>query len=369
MSGCWKRLPPAAAVAVATAQSAAEEHQRQRLAAAEAERSRWARELHDEALQGLASLRLVLATTEHTGEPAAIAAANRQAIGQLEVDIANLRALITELRPAALDQLGTAAAIEALADRLARTGLDVDVSIDLAYEQGRATSRHSPELETTIYRIIQEALTNATKHGSATRAVVEVIEDDRSVRISVRDNGTGFDPTTKSDGFGLVGMRERATCSADRYASTPIADGELPSPQCCRRSATRPATSSPAPEPSAESTGCRREAICCRLSVPVTSPASRWPGGRPGRARLRRRRGQERRRDRPQVRPRGPADDHHIAPDIAADGADGDVQVQELDPRREAGVPPAATGRRPPPFRWCSSPATYRALADGSYTF
>jgi len=235
-----------AAVPGATAQSAAEEHQRQRLAATEAERSRWARELHDETLQGLASLRLVLATTEHTGEPAAIAAANRQAIGQLEVDIANLRALITELRSAALDQLGTAAAIEALADRLARTGLDVDASIDLAYEQGRATSRHSPELETTIYRIIEEALTNATKHGSATRAVVEVIEDDRSVRISVRDNGTGFDPTTKSDGFGLVGMRERATCSADRYASTPIADGELPSPQCCRRSATRPATSSPA---------------------------------------------------------------------------------------------------------------------------
>jgi signal transduction histidine kinase len=199
-----------AATAVATAQSAAEERDRQRLAATEAERSRWARELHDETLQGLGNLRLVLATAQRTGELEAIAAANLRAIGQLELDIANLRALIAELRPAALDQLGTEAAIQALVERLTRNGLDVDVSIDLAYEQGRETARHRPELETAMYRIVQEALTNATKHGRAGRAFVELIEDDHNVRITVRDDGEGFDPTTKTDGFGLLGMRERA---------------------------------------------------------------------------------------------------------------------------------------------------------------
>jgi signal transduction histidine kinase len=89
------------------------------------------------------------------------------------------------------------------------SGLDVDTSIDLAYEKGRATTRPPPELETALYRISQEALTNATKHGDATRAVVEIQEDDRTVRLSVRDDGRGFDVAAQTHGFGLLGMRER----------------------------------------------------------------------------------------------------------------------------------------------------------------
>ena len=79
-----------------------------------------------------------------------------------------------------------------------------------ATHQGRATERHTPELETTLYRVVQEALTNATKHGRAGCAVVELTEGDRDVHVTVRDDGEGFDPATKSDGFGLLGMRERA---------------------------------------------------------------------------------------------------------------------------------------------------------------
>lgn len=97
-----------------------------------------------------------------------------------------------------------------MADRAARTGLAVDVSIDLAWEQGRATHRHTSELETAIYRIVQEALTNATKHGHASRAVVELTEADRGVDIRVRDDGNGFESAAQTEGFGLVGMRERA---------------------------------------------------------------------------------------------------------------------------------------------------------------
>jgi signal transduction histidine kinase len=199
-----------AAMAVATAQSAADERRLQSLAAAEAERSRWARELHDDTLQGLGILRLTLAAAQRDGRPEAIATAVGQALVQLGSDISNLRALITDLRPAALDQLGIEAALMALIDRVQRLGLDVDVSLDLAYDQGRASTRYISELETAIYRIVQEALTNATKHGRAKRAVVEVHEDERSVRVAVRDDGTGFDPIEMSSGFGLPGMRERA---------------------------------------------------------------------------------------------------------------------------------------------------------------
>lgn len=199
-----------AATAVATAQSVAAERLRQRLAAAEAERRRWARELHDETLQSLSSLRLGLAGAERSGTPETLPSAIHQAVGQLQESIANLRALITDLRPAALDELGTEAAIEALAQRCARHGVEVDVSIDLAFEQGRASSRHVAEVETAIYRIVQEALTNASKHGRAKRAVVEIREDEATVHVSVRDDGRGFDPSVATGGFGLTGMRERA---------------------------------------------------------------------------------------------------------------------------------------------------------------
>jgi len=198
-----------AASAVATAQSIASEHSRQRLAAAEDERKRWARELHDETLQSLSALRIGLSSAGRSERPDALPQAVGQAVDQLEEAIANLRALITDLRPAALDELGVQAALEGLAERSLRHGLEVDVSIDLAYGEGRRASRHAPELETAIYRIVQEALTNASKHGAARRAVVEISEQDATVQLSVRDDGAGFDPAADTNGFGLLGMRER----------------------------------------------------------------------------------------------------------------------------------------------------------------
>jgi signal transduction histidine kinase len=199
-----------AATAVATAQSAASERQRQRLAAAEAERQRWARELHDETLQSLSAVRIGLSTAARSERPEALREAFRQAIAQLEEGITNLRALITDLRPAALDELGAQAAVEALAERATRHGIEIDVSIDLAHERGDGIhTRHVPELETAIYRIVQEALTNATKHGGARRAVVEIREEGETVHLEVRDDGGGFDPAAETDGFGLLGMRER----------------------------------------------------------------------------------------------------------------------------------------------------------------
>jgi len=198
-----------AATAVATAHSAADEQRRQRVAAAEAERSRWARELHDETLQALGNLRLILSSSRRRGEPQAMADAVDQALEQLELDITTLRGLITELRPAALDQLGLEPALMALLDRTRRAGLEVEAEVALALERGDAPDRLAGELETGVYRIVQEALTNASKHGAPTSVIVRVVEDGGCVSVSVSDDGRGFDPGASTAGFGLAGMRER----------------------------------------------------------------------------------------------------------------------------------------------------------------
>ena len=198
-----------AAIAVATAQSARTELQRGRLAAGEEESRRWARELHDDTLQSLAAVRLQLSLAQRAGGVQVLETAVGAAIQQLGDGITNLRSLLTDVRPAALDQLGLEAALDALTDRVSRQGLEIDISINLSYEQGREPTRHTAELESAIYRIAQEGLTNATKHGHAKRAAIEVDESQTAVKLSVRDDGDGFDPITSTSGLGLLGMRER----------------------------------------------------------------------------------------------------------------------------------------------------------------
>jgi len=199
-----------AATAVATAETVETERRRHRLAAAEQERSRWARELHDETLQNLAALRLGLAAHLRDAEPGPLADMVNEVVADLGTEIANLRALITELRPSALDDVGAAAAIEDLAERARSHGMDVDLRIDLSYEQGRMPERLTTELETATYRIVQEALTNAMRHGGAGHVDVEIMEDENMVRVTVHDEGAGFDTAAKATGYGLVGMHERA---------------------------------------------------------------------------------------------------------------------------------------------------------------
>jgi len=202
------KAPPRRQVAD-IADSDAAELSRHLLKGEEEERRRISRELHDETLQSLSALRVGLSTAKRSGKPEALEQAVTSAIDHLEEGITNLRALITDLRPASLDELGAAAAIQALCERAERQGVAIDVSIDLAYEQGRARERHSPEVETAMYRIVQEALSNAAKHGRAKRAIVEVHEDETDIHVSVRDDGLGFDTSEQTEGFGLLGMHER----------------------------------------------------------------------------------------------------------------------------------------------------------------
>jgi signal transduction histidine kinase len=196
-----------AAIAVGTAKTVAQEHLRHSMQAAELERRRWARELHDETLQGLGALNLLLSA----GLEGDLEDSTRQALGFIEEQIASLRSLISDLRPAVLDELGLQPALEALAERMAYTnGLKVELDVELVPESGNSPIRLIPEIEDAIYRLVQETLNNVSKHAETNRAVVSVRESGGSVAIEVRDEGIGFELDGTSGGFGLIGMRERA---------------------------------------------------------------------------------------------------------------------------------------------------------------
>lgn len=199
-----------AATAVATAQSVAEDRTRENIVATERERGRWARELHDESLQSLAGLRVLLSTARRS-DPGELDDLLVQGIEQVDGAIAEMRRLIADLRPSTLDQLGLGAALEALGERTASGwGVEVEIKIDLDFEAGRSDSRLVGELEDTVYRLVQEALSNTVHHGDAKCVRVDVREEDKSVKVRVSDDGKGFDPNMRTEGFGLVGMRERA---------------------------------------------------------------------------------------------------------------------------------------------------------------
>jgi len=199
-----------AATAIGATRLIEDEKLRLSIASSEAERQRWARELHDETLQELGALNVMQSSALQSNDAEAHRRALAQAQQQVERIIAGLQGLITELRPAALDQLGTGAAVEALADRIAsRTGLEIELDIDLAYDSGREPTRHTPELEATVYRTVQEALNNVVKHADATRVRVRIDERNGVVELAVEDDGTGFGTDDSHTGFGLLGMRER----------------------------------------------------------------------------------------------------------------------------------------------------------------
>jgi signal transduction histidine kinase len=195
-----------AATAVATARSVDADRRRRSLAAAEAERQRWARELHDETLQAMGGLKVLLSSAARLDEPEAMRAAMLEATEQLGEHIAALRSLIAELRPPALDQLGLAPALASLAQRTAAAN-GIEIRTDLRLPEDR---RLDPEVETTVYRVVQEALTNVVKHARATAVDLAVRCDGGQIDVAVSDDGVGFDLEAAAlGGFGLTGMRER----------------------------------------------------------------------------------------------------------------------------------------------------------------
>jgi signal transduction histidine kinase len=194
-----------AAVAVDLSQRVARDTVRRVIEAQELERRRLARELHDETGQALTSILLGLKAIRSaaTDEDAARAETDvRELVVQALQDV---RRLAVELRPSALDDFGLVAALERLATTFAeRSG------IPAAVESTLSEQRLPPELETVLYRLVQEALTNVVKHAGAERVSILVTQSDGGVRAVVEDDGQGFSPgEVRVDALGLVGMRER----------------------------------------------------------------------------------------------------------------------------------------------------------------
>ena len=173
----------------------------------EEQMQRIARELHDDAGQLLASVHLAL---HEVGRDLAPASRKRlQEVRPLLDRIEEqLRRISHELRPLILDDLGLVPAIQFLGDGVSRrAGIAVIV-------KGSPEDRLPPVVETTLYRIIQEALNNAARHAQATRVTVTLQHTDGQVRCSIRDDGVGFRPAAGAGsngrrGLGLIGIRER----------------------------------------------------------------------------------------------------------------------------------------------------------------
>jgi signal transduction histidine kinase len=171
--------------------------------AQEVERRRLARELHDETGQALTSILLGLKSLEEKADPQA-----QEAIAELrELVVATLqdvRRLAVELRPKALDDFGLEAALERLTSAFSeQTGIEVQFGAQLP-------ARLPEDVETALYRVIQESLTNVVKHARARRVSIILTRRASSVSAVIEDDGQGFDPAARDgEGFGLNGMQER----------------------------------------------------------------------------------------------------------------------------------------------------------------
>ena len=196
-------LAARAAIGVDLSQRVSREAMRKVVQAQELERTRLARELHDETGQALTSILLGLKPLEGVADAdarAAVAAVRELVVSTLQ----DVRRLAVELRPSALDDLGLVPAVDRLAKTVAETGMRVDVEAHIGDE------RLPESVETTLYRIVQEAVTNVARHSGAERLSITLTRKNGAVVAIVEDDGKGFDPArTASDGLGLVGMRER----------------------------------------------------------------------------------------------------------------------------------------------------------------
>lgn len=194
-----------AAVAVELSHRVAQDAFRRVVQAQELERRRLARELHDETGQALTSILLGLkpleeALADHPAR-AGLAELREQVVSALQ----DVRRLAVELRPSVLDDFGVVAALERLAETFGeQTGIRVD------FHSALGEARLPSDVETALYRVVQESLTNIAKHANAHNVSVSVARRDNAVAATIEDDGAGFDPrSVREDGIGLIGMRER----------------------------------------------------------------------------------------------------------------------------------------------------------------
>jgi PAS domain S-box-containing protein len=175
----------------------------------EQEKSRIARELHDELGQALTALKIDVGwLREHQGHPPGVRLAKLAAMqALLDSTVAAARRISADLRPLMLDDLGLAAACEWLAQNFQQhTGIPCELVL------GAGDLDLPDPYATAVFRVMQESLTNIAKHAGATQVEATLERDGSTVVLTVRDNGRGFTPSAprKQGSYGLVGLRERA---------------------------------------------------------------------------------------------------------------------------------------------------------------
>ncbi|WCB95620.1 hypothetical protein DSM104299_04369 [Baekduia alba] len=195
------------------------EDERSRTAAAvlhgqESERARVARDLHDECNQALTAVLLRLEAHVHDA-PAGLQAELRETKTVAIAAMDELLRLARELRPAALDDHGLEAALRTQMQRFSdTTGVPATLR---CYDPLNDLADHE---QTVVYRVVQESLSNITRHARAASVVVEVGRDHGRPVVRIVDDGVGFSTLEDSDGIGLVGMRERARLARGRLQVT-----------------------------------------------------------------------------------------------------------------------------------------------------
>jgi signal transduction histidine kinase len=194
-----------AAAAVDLSERVASDALRRVVSAQELERQRLARELHDETGQALTSILLGLKSFEDAASPEDVAAATSELRELVVSTLQDVRRLALELRPKVLDDFGLVSALERLVETFReQTGIEVDL------EPRLGDQRLPPDVETTLYRIMQEALTNVVKHAQAKRVSIVLTRRDGSITAVIEDDGRGFgEGQAGENGLGLLGMSER----------------------------------------------------------------------------------------------------------------------------------------------------------------
>ena len=178
---------------------------RQLVEVQEVERRHLARELHDEIGQALTAAKINLESA--TQDPPALGRL-QETTAILDRLLAQVRQISIDLRPPMLDDLGLVPALRALIDQQGRRG-----SLEMRFSAENLPDSLDPEIQTTCFRIAQEAITNALRHAHATRVDVDLRRDNGNLRLVIRDNGRGFDVESaqaQTIGLGLIGIKERA---------------------------------------------------------------------------------------------------------------------------------------------------------------
>jgi len=177
------------------------------MTAQDEERGRIARELHDETGQSLTALLVGLRTIEGSGTVAAAVELARQLREMAARTLRDVGRLARGLHPSVLDDLGLAVAVTRHVQEFARTyGIAEETRIE-----GLDAAPLVPVVQNTVYRVLQEALTNVARHAGARRVRVRLVRDESTVELQVRDDGVGFEPgAVDRRRLGLQGMQERA---------------------------------------------------------------------------------------------------------------------------------------------------------------